>query len=138
MKSYSAKIGKGAYIWLLGIITLLAFNYYENISKGLFLGALFLTLFLGFIWYVIFIFPKYGIADGSLLLSNFLEKKTISIHTIRKIERNQVRGIYPISNPYQKGLVIHFNKFDDVFIHPREEHLFIQELLKVNPDLEII
>lgn len=138
MKIYSAKIGKGAYIWLLGIITLLAFNYYENISKGLFLGALFLTLFLGFIWYVIFIFPKYSIADGSLLLSNFLEKKTISILTIRKIERNQVRGIYPISNPYQMGLVIHFNNFDDVFIHPREEHLFIQELLKVNPDLEII
>jgi hypothetical protein len=138
MKSYSPKIGKGAYIWLLSIITLLTFNYYENINKGLFLGALISTLFLGLIWYIIFIFPKYHITDGSLLLSNFLEKKTISIHEIRKIERNQIRGIYPILNPYQKGLVIHFNKYDDVFINPRSTDSFIRDLLEINPDLEII
>lgn len=138
MKSYSAKIGKGAYVWLLSIITLLTFNYYENINKGLFLGALISTLFLGLIWYVIFIFPKYHIADGSLLLSNFLEKKTISIHEIRKIERNQIRGIYPILNPYQKCLVIHFNKYDDVFINPCSTNSFIRDLLEINPDLEII
>lgn len=138
MKSYSAKIGKGAYVWLLSIITLLTFNYYENINKGLFLGALISTLFLGLIWYVIFIFPKYQIAGDSLLLSNFLEKKTISIHEIRKIERNQIRGIYPILNPYQKGLVIHFNKYDDVFINPRSTDSFIRDLLEINPDFEII
>lgn len=138
MKSYSTKIGKGAYVWLLCIITLLIFNYYENINKGLFLGALLSTLFLGFIWYVIFIFPKYQIADDSLLLNNFLEKKAISIHAIRKVEQNQIRGIYPILNPYQKGLVIHFNKYDEVFINPRSTDSFIRDLLEINPDLEII
>ncbi|WP_410528141.1 PH domain-containing protein [Sphingobacterium sp. IITKGP-BTPF85] len=49
-----------------------------------------------------------------------------------------MRGIYHILNPYQKGLVIYFNKYDDVFVNPRSEDSFIQELLKVNPDLEII
>jgi len=138
MKSYSAKIGKGAYVWLLIILSLFVFNSYGSINKGLFLGALLSTSLLGFIWYAMFISPKYHITNEFLQLNNFLEKKTIPISTIRKIERNQIRGIYPFLNPYQKGLVIHFNKYDDVFVNPRSENSFIQELLKVNPDLEII
>ncbi|MFD2905660.1 hypothetical protein [Sphingobacterium anhuiense] len=89
MKSYSAKIGKGAYVWLLSIITLLTFNYYENINKGLFLGALISTLFLGLIWHVIFIFPKYQIAGDSLLLSNFLEKKQSLFMRLEKLSETK-------------------------------------------------
>ncbi len=138
MKSYRPKINGGTYIWLLIILAIFIFNSYGNINKGLYLGALLSTLFLGFIWYVVFIFPKYSIIDKSLNLNNFLEKKTISIPSIRKIERNQTRGLYPFFNPYQKGLVVHFNIYDDVFINPNSEDTFLQEILKVNPTIEII
>ncbi|MEJ5090354.1 hypothetical protein GEO21_09960 [Sphingobacterium faecium] len=138
MKIYRPKINGGTYIWLLIILAIFIFNSYGNINKGLYLGALLSTLFLGFIWYVVFIFPKYSIIDKSLNLNNFLEKKTISIPSIRKIERNQTRGLYPFFNPYQKGLVVHFNIYDDVFINPNSEDTFLQEILKVNPTIEII
>lgn len=138
MKIYRPKINGGTYIWLLIILAIFIFNSYGNINKGLYLGALLSTLFLGFIWYVVFIFPKYSIIDKSLNLNNFLEKKTISIPSIRKIERNQTRGLYPFFNPYQKGLVVHFNIYDDVFINPNSEDTFLQEILKVNPAIEII
>jgi len=138
MKIYRPKINGGTYIWLLIILAIFIFNSYGNINKGLYLGALLSTLFLGFIWYVVFIFPKYSIIDKSLNLNNFLEKKTISIPSIRKIERNQTRGLYPFFNQYQKGLVVHFNIYDDVFINPNSEDTFLQEILKVNPTIEII
>ncbi|GEM62388.1 hypothetical protein SF1_03700 [Sphingobacterium faecium NBRC 15299] len=138
MKIYRPKIYGGTYIWLLIILAIFIFNSYGNINKGLYLGALLSTVFLGFIWYVVFIFPRYSIIDKSLNLNNFLEKKTISIPSIRKIERNQTRGLYPFFNPYQKGLVVHFNIYDDVFINPNSEDTFLQEILKVNPTIEII
>ncbi|MEN5233684.1 PH domain-containing protein [Sphingobacterium faecium] len=138
MKIYRPKIYGGTYIWLLIILAIFIFNSYGNINKGLYLGALLSTAFLGFIWYVVFIFPRYSIIDKSLNLNNFLEKKTISIPSIRKIERNQTRGLYPFFNPYQKGLVVHFNIYDDVFINPNSEDTFLQEILKVNPTIEII
>ncbi|MEN5194197.1 PH domain-containing protein [Sphingobacterium faecium] len=138
MKNYRPKINGGTYIWLLIILTILIFKYYGSINNGIYLSALLSTVFLGSIWYIIFIFPKYSIVDKSLKLNHFLEQKTISIPSIRKIERNQTRGLYPFFNPYQKGLVVHFNIYDDVFINPNSEDTFLQEILKVNPAIEII
>lgn len=138
MKNYRPKITLSTFIWLFAIIALLIYQYFENTSRGLFYGALFSTLLLGFVWYIIFIFPTYSIIDNSLKLNIFLEKKTIPIPSIRKVERNQIRGIYPFLNPYRKGLLIHFNSYDDVFINPSSEDSFIEELLKVNPNVEII
>jgi hypothetical protein len=34
-------------------------------------------------------------------------------------------------------LVIKYNKFDEIYISPKDKQLFVNELIKINPNIEV-
>jgi hypothetical protein len=60
-----------------------------------------------------------------------------------KIEIKSIRKIYRTNNPLSSPalsldrLAIVYNKFDEILISPKERNEFIDELLKINPSIEI-
>ena len=37
-----------------------------------------------------------------------------------------------------KGFIITYNQYDDVYVSPQKSDVFLQELLKINPKIEIV
>ena len=63
----------------------------------------------------------------------------IDLRSIRKIEHLKSWYTYSLLKPALgiKGLVIHYNQFDDIYISPKEKEKFIAELLKINPNITV-
>ncbi|WP_345955032.1 PH domain-containing protein [Mucilaginibacter sp. PAMB04168] len=58
-----------------------------------------------------------------------------SIHTVI-ISKSQYVGLKPALAA--KGCIIKYNKFEDIYISPKDKDLFVDELLKVNPAIEVV
>ena len=62
----------------------------------------------------------------------------IEISSIQKIVVNETLyvGLKPATA--RNGLIIRYNKFDDIYISPDDNETFITEILKFNSEIEII
>lgn len=66
-------------------------------------------------------------------------KKSILIENIRKIEFHDgivVPALWKLSLSHQ-GIIIHYNQFDEVYISPKDNQKFLNELLIKNPNIII-
>ncbi|PZO29916.1 MAG: hypothetical protein DCF13_04865 [Flavobacteriaceae bacterium] len=127
MKIYKSKID-----WWLIILILVVFGY--PIVDGILSKEYVLSLVFGLILIVFFFLSKtiqYKI-DGENLV---IWKTKIDIKTIRKIYRTN----NPLSSPAMSldRIAIVYNKFDEVLLSPKERDEFINELLKINPNIEV-
>lgn len=63
----------------------------------------------------------------------------IDIKSISKIKHHDGIFVPTIWKPAlsQKGLIITYNKFDDIYISPQKEVEFIAEIVAINPNIEI-
>ncbi|NMH25109.1 PH domain-containing protein [Flavobacterium solisilvae] len=127
MKIYKSKID-----WWLIILILILFGY--PIVDGILSKEYVLSLVFGLILIIFFFLSKtiqYKI-DGENLV---IWKTKIDIKTIRKIYRTN----NPLSSPAMSldRIAIVYNKFDEVLLSPEERDEFINELLKINPNIEI-
>ncbi|SFT45757.1 PH domain-containing protein [Lishizhenia tianjinensis] len=75
---------------------------------------------------------KYTLENNVLRYSWGPMKGSLLINTITHIERNTMlwSGIRPATA--RKGLVIKYEKYNEIYISPKNEDEFIQELLKRN------
>ncbi len=64
----------------------------------------------------------------------------IDIMKIRKIEEHNSFIKYNTLKPglSNRGFVIHFNAFDDIFISPDDKQKFVAVLLKINPEIQVV
>lgn len=127
MKIYKSKID-----WWLIILILVVFGY--PIVDGILSKDYVLSLVFGLILIVFFFLSKtiqYKI-DGENLV---IWKTKIDIKTIRKVYRTN----NPLSSPALSldRIAIVYNKFDEVLLSPKEREEFINELLKINPNIEV-
>lgn len=127
MKIYKSKID-----WWLIILILILFGY--PIVDGILSKEYVLSLVFGLILIIFFLLSKtiqYKI-DGENLV---IWKTKIDIKTIRKVYRTN----NPLSSPAMSldRIAIVYNKFDEVLLSPKERDEFINELLKINPNIEI-
>jgi len=127
MKIYKSKID-----WWLIILILVLFGY--PIVDGILSKDYILSLIFGLILIVFFFLSKtiqYKI-DGENLV---IWKTKIDIKTIRKVYRTN----NPLSSPALSldRIAIVYNKFDEVLLSPKEREEFINELLKINPNIEV-
>ncbi|WP_162126406.1 PH domain-containing protein [Flavobacterium phycosphaerae] len=125
MKTYKSKVD-----WWLVIIILAVFGYpiVDGIlSKEYILSIVFSGILL--LFYFLASMLRYKI-DGEKLKIGYT---SIDIKTIRKIYATR----NPLSAPALSinRIAIVYNKFDEVLISPKDREDFIQELLKVNPDI---
>lgn len=83
---------------------------------------------------------KYEIKNNYLHYQCGFFKDKISVKKIRKITYNNSIFV-PVAFKHgfhHKGLIILFEKFDEIFISPENRELFVNELLKINPTITLI
>lgn len=131
MKIYKSKID-----WWLGLVLVYPiFRSIVSIIEGEWLGYLGIVLCLLFI---VFISKstRYIIAENQLIVKcMFIVNDRIEISKIRKIEKtNSVLSSPALS---LDRIAIKFNKFDEVYISPKERQNFLNDLLQINPNIEV-
>ncbi|MGC4039980.1 MAG: PH domain-containing protein [Flavobacterium sp.] len=131
MKIYKSKID-----WWLGLPLIYPiFRSIQAIVEGDWLGYLGMA---GVILLVLFVSKttRY-IIDGNQLTvkSMWIVNDKIEISKIRKIEKtNSILSSPALS---LDRLAVKFNKFDEVYISPKDKQLFINDLVAQNPAIEI-
>lgn len=131
MKIYKSKID-----WWLGLVLVYPiFRSIVSIIEGEWLGYLGIVLCFLFI---VFISKstRYIIAENQLIVKcMFIVNDRIEISKIRKIEKtNSVLSSPALS---LDRIAIKFNKFDEVYISPKERQNFLNDLLLINPNIEV-
>lgn len=131
MKIYKSKID-----WWLGLPLLYPiFLSVSSMIEGEWIG------YVGMITILLFIVfisksTRYIIVENQLIVKcMFIVNDRIEISKIRKIEKTNSL----LSSPALSldRIAIRYNKFDEVYISPKEKQAFVDELLNVNPDIEI-
>lgn len=121
-------------IGIVGAIFLVKSN--ENSKDILFFQVFFIGL--GFFFYVLKRTTNYTFKDDFLFCRSAIFHKSLPYSSIRKIEvGTKLYGGLKLSTSLH-GLVIHYNKFDDLFISPENQELFIEKLVVLNPSITII
>lgn len=100
-------------------------------------NTIMITIVLSLIW--ILLDTKYILKENKIFYNSGPFRGTIAIESIRKIERHSGIIVPVTYKPAldTKGLIIYYNRFDDIYISPKQVDLFLEELLKINPDIEI-
>lgn len=80
---------------------------------------------------------SYQLKNDKLFYKSGPFRGSVNINKIIKITKNQtlVSGLKPALA--RKGLIIRFNKWDEIYIAPLEQEKLIMELLKVNTEIQI-
>jgi hypothetical protein len=131
MKIYKSKID-----WQLGIAFLYPlFLGIVSIIEGEWIGFLLVFGVFFFIWFSSKT-TSYIIYEGELQVKcMFIVNQKIAISKIRKIEKtNSILSSPALS---LDRIAIRYNKFDDVYISPKEKQAFINDLLEINPIIEV-
>lgn len=74
---FKVNVGKESYIWLFVVGALLAAIRCSSIHNGVYLSTVLALLVLGLIWYFVFYYANYKIADNKLLIKTLEGKKVL-------------------------------------------------------------
>ena len=130
------KIFKSKIDWWFGLI--LVYPIFLSITallEGEWIGLLGLTGVVGFIL-ILSKTTQYIINENQLVVkSTWIVNERIDISKITKVEKsNSILSSPALS---LDRLLVRYNKYDEVLISPKEKIEFINELLKINPNIEI-
>jgi hypothetical protein len=121
-------------IGIVGSIFLVKSN--ENSKDIVFFQVFFIGL--GIFYYILMQTTDYTFKKDVLYCRSVIFRKSLPYSSIRKIEvGTKLYGGLKFSTSLQ-GLIIHYNKFDDLFISPEKPELFIEKLVALNPSITII
>lgn len=103
-------------------------SFWVGISLSLLLGG-----FLGWVWFATF----YTIKEDRLHFRQGPFFGSFPITKIRKIEptRYLAVGMRPALD--FGGFLVHYNKYDKIYISPVQQQAFVEALLKRNPAIEV-
>lgn len=127
MKIYKSKIDWWLILLIVGV---LGYPIVDGIlSKEYTLSIVFSILLV--LFYFLAKSIQYKI-DGENLI---IWKTKIPIKSIHKVYRTRIPLSSPALSLDRIGVV--YNKYDEIFISPKEREEFIKELLKINPNIEV-
>lgn len=138
MKKYKAKKGTGIKMLLAFSILFPAVVYISD-SQSLFnfsgLSLLLLIPLLMLGW--VYLSTAYWIDNEKLFYKSAFLKGDLNIPQITGITKNKTRwtGVKPAMAG--KGLIIKM-KYDEIYVAPEDNDEMIQDLLRINPGIEII
>lgn len=133
MKSYKSKLGLEL---IIPLSLIFACSLFELVLNRVWVGVFIVILTIIFILHTI-LSINYKIENDNLnVINTILIKFNIDIKSIRKITETY----NPLSSPAASidRLEIFYNKFDSILISPKLKKEFIQHLLEINPNIEII
>ncbi len=122
---------------VLFMVAMLGYNF----TKGEFSIAPFIILALAtamIIW--VLLDTRYVIKNNFLLYRSGPFRGRIDISKIQKIKRHSGMFVPVSMKPAldTKGFIITINNFDDVFVSPKNSDIFLKEIQKINPKVEIV
>ena len=79
----------------------------------------------------------YRFDQEALHIQSSVFKKRVKYENITEVRRNKTLYVGWKLALASKGLVIHFNKYDVIYVSPVNEELFLSQLLQINPNIEI-
>jgi len=139
---FKTRINFGSYIWGIAMIIFIVVISYEGLEKGLYTGTLLMFLVFALTWYFTFFYKRYWIEDNKLFIKSIWGIKSVNIMSVRKLETEKVDWFrtmrLTILRPYRKGIILHYNFADDVFIDPENAAQFIDKLKQIAPKIHII
>lgn len=112
-----------------------------NLSKGNMptIPIIVLSLVTGFIVWVL-LDTRYVIKNNFLLYRSGPIRGKVDITKIKSLKRFSGLNVPVMLKPAldTKGFIVTYNQFDDLFISPKMSEVFIEEIRKINPKIEII
>ncbi len=141
MRRFLSSKSTFTYIFLWAIVLFMIVVLYLGIRENgvSIVPIVIVSLVIGFLLWVL-LDTRYVIKNHFLLYRSGPIRGRIDIQKIQKIKRHS--GLYvPVTlKPAldTKGFIITYNKYDDMFISPIKSDLFIEEIMKINPKIEII
>ena len=123
----------------LGLFTVIFIKKPDAQEPSIYIfNAIMITIVLALVW--ILLDTKYLLKENKIFYNSGPFRGSIAIDSIKKITHHSGIIVPVTFKPAlnTKGLIIHYNSFDDIYISPKQEDLFLEELLKVNPNIEVI
>tara|TARA_R110002124_G_scaffold107094_2_gene259411 strand:- start:557 stop:970 length:414 start_codon:yes stop_codon:yes gene_type:complete len=133
LKNYKSKLGLEL---IIPISIIFGYALFELITEKSWFGVFIIFLIILFILST-FLSINYKIEKENLNVKCiFLVNENIEIKTIWKI----VETYNPLSSPAASidRIEIFYNKFDSILISPKKKKKFIEDILKINPNIEVI
>lgn len=127
-----------AILWILVVffIGILIVNF----EKGNFppVPIIVLSLVTGLILWVL-LDTRYVIKNNFLLYRSGPIRGKIDISKIKSLKRFSGLNVPVLLKPAldTKGFIVTYNQFDDLFISPKMSDIFVEEIRKINPQIEI-
>lgn len=86
----------------------------------------------------LFVNTSYSISDTHLQYASGPFRGEIPIESIQKIKKNTTKysGLKPALAG--NGLIIYYNKYDEIYISPDSSESFVEQLLKLNPSIQVL
>ena len=83
---------------------------------------------------------RYKIVEKKLFYASGPIRGSIKIERIRKVERWNKWYVMSFIKPAldKDGLIIYYDKFEDIFISPENKEEFIKALCEMNPGIEVV
>jgi hypothetical protein len=132
MKVYKSKIDWWLLIPFL-ILVCFGFSLVLNYDK---MGWVIIVSTIAFVVFM-YISTSYVVVDSKLIVkSMFIVHEAIEISSIKKIYQTK----NPLSSPALSidRIALVYNKYDEILISPRKKAEFINELRKLNPNIEVM
>lgn len=132
MKIYKSKVSFAMLIIIFIILSGSFFSAFQSLQ----IVPIMIYLLLNVLIIFLFFSTKYIISGNNLnIKTSFLVNTNIDVLTIKKITASN----NPISAPASSldRLEIFYNKFDSVLISPKNKQEFVNDLLRVNPNIEV-
>lgn len=127
-------------ILLIPVVLVLTISIFtEEDMEVILLPPLAILGLLLFLFTTLYYTTYYKIEQDILIISMFFYKVKIKISEIRIVEYSNSIIKTNLYKPgfHHKGLEILYNKYDDIFISPKNREQFITQLLERNPNIEI-
>ena len=129
-------------LWII-IIFLLAIPFIPetelDAEKLPFIGIVILYLITGMLVWIL-LDTKYKIDQNILFYCSGPIRGTIEISKIRKVENWNKWYSNSFLKPAlgKDGLVIYYDKFEDIYISPKNKEAFIAALREINPGIQVV
>jgi len=128
-----------AILW--GIVLFFIVMLVLNLTKGNVpvIPIIIISLVTAFVLWVL-LDTRYVLKDNFLLYRSGPIRGRVDITKIKSIKRFSGLNVPVMLKPAldTKGFIVTYNQYDDLFISPKMSNIFIEEIKKINPKIEII
>ncbi len=87
---------------------------------------------------IIYFTTSYQIDDQYLRYRSFIFFGKIKIENINKLEVGKTMYVGMKPAFARHGIIVRYNKYDEIYISPPDNNEFVEELLKINPEIEVV